>query len=233
MTLLSIFIVSTLSLTSVVYADDALSKQYRTYKALIKTGKVSLRKKDYQTAIDKYSKAIEMSPFEASSYYSRGVALYKSGKVKEAEEDFDRVILLDFRMNSAYVYRGLCRVSGGKYKEALSDYKRALNFKPNDAGIHNNLAWLYAIAADEKVQDNARALEHAGKAAELSKNSNAEILDTLARAYFINGKVNDAVETEKKAIKLSPDSKQFKDNLKMYEEKNAGKAGKEVRREKE
>lgn len=111
----------------------------------------------------------------------------------KAIEDFDKVIILDPRWSSGYVYRGLCWRKKGNYKGALSDYKRALNLKPKDPGIHNNLAWLYATANDEKFQDKGKALEHAEKAARLSRDTNAEILDTLAQAYFINGKVKEAI----------------------------------------
>ena len=104
-----------------------------------------------------------------------------------------------------------------EYRGALSDYKSALNLKPNDASIHNNLAWLYATAKDEKFQDKSKALEHAKKAADLTKQRNAEILDTLARVFYVNGKVKQAIETEKKAIELNPDNEEFKKNLEMYE----------------
>lgn len=43
------------------------------------------------------------------------------------------------------------------------------------------------------------------------------MLDTLARAYFINGKVTEAIEAEKKAIELEPENKEFKENLAFYE----------------
>ena len=108
-------------------------------------------------------------------------------------------------------------MKGGEYKEALSDYKSALKLKPKDASIHNNLAWLYATSKDEKFRDKIKALEHAKKAAELSKERNAEILDTLARAYHNNLKVKEAVETQKKAISLEPNNDKFKENLKIYE----------------
>ena len=47
--------------------------------------------------------------------------------------------------------------------------------------------------------------------------TNPELLDTLARAYFINGKVKEAVETQKKAIKLEPHNDKFKANLEEYQ----------------
>ena len=114
------------------------------------------------------------------------------------------------------MYRGLCRMNSGEYREALRDFKSALKQRPKDASIHNNLAWLYATAKDEKFRDKIKALEHARKAAELSKERNAEILDTLARAYFINGKLKEAIETEKKALKLEPGNEKFKAKLEEY-----------------
>lgn len=192
-------------------------KQYKEYQAHARAGYAAINKKEYVEAIDHYTRAIKIAPFVASHYYYRGVAWYKKGSEDRAIEDFDKVIILDSRWSSAYIYRGLCRMKGGEYKEALSDYKRVLQLKPKDAGIHNNLAWLYATANDEKFQDKGKALEHARKAAELSKERNAEILDTLAHAYFINGKLKEAVEAERKALKLKPGNQEFKERLEEYQ----------------
>jgi tetratricopeptide (TPR) repeat protein len=198
-------------------ANDEFAEQYKSYQQYIKSGQSAFQKKDYPAVITSYSKAIEMSPFEINNYYNRGIAFYKSGIDEEAEMDFDRVIVMDPKMSSAYVYRGLCRERLGKYKEALSDNEKALELRPNDSAIHNNIAYLYVSANDESFRDKAKALEHAKKAAELSKEKNAEILDTLARAYFINGMVKEAVEAENKALQLEPYNNEFKGKLREYE----------------
>jgi tetratricopeptide (TPR) repeat protein len=208
--------VGVISISS-VYADDEFAEKYKSYQQYIKSGSAALQKKDYPSAIINYSKAIEFSPFEINSYYNRGIAYYKCEKEKEAEGDFDKVLIMDPKMSSAYVYRGLCREKVGKYKEALADYEKALELKPNDAGIHNNIAWLYVSANDSAFRDKVKALEHANKAAELSNEKNAEILDTLARAYFINGKVKEAIDTENKALKLEPYNDELKMKLREYE----------------
>jgi len=197
---------------------DNFLKRYREYQGYVSAGYACIEKKEYIRAIDHYSKAIEISPFVASHYYYRGLAWFRKGNKGEALEDFDKVIILDSRWRSAYVYRGLCQMKGGEYKEALSDYKSALNLEHDDASIHNNLAWLYATAEDERFRDNGKALKHAKKAAELSKERDAEILDTLAQAYFINGKLKKAVETERRALELEPNNGKFKENLKVYEQ---------------
>ena len=93
----------------------------------------------------------------------------------------------------------------------------ALNLNEADPVVHNNLAWLYALAKDEKVQDKAKALEHAKRAAGLSKEGNAEILDTLATAYFLNGHLKEAGESEKRALKLEPENKSYQEHLARYE----------------
>ncbi|MEW6054838.1 MAG: tetratricopeptide repeat protein [Nitrospirota bacterium] len=206
-----------ISSSTSVQADEEFSEKYKSYQQHIKSASTAFQKKDYPTAIVNYSKAIEMSPFEINNYYNRGIAFFKSGKEKEAEADFEKVIVMDPRMASAYVYRGICRERLGRYKDALSDYAKALELKPNDAAVHNNIAYLYVSANDESFRDKAKSLEHAKKAAELSKEKNAEILDTLARAYFINGMVKEAIEAENKALKLEPYNDEFKNRLKEYD----------------
>ena len=214
---MSLLLASIFVFASCGNANDDFAEKYRAYKDHVQSASAAFQKKDFASAITNYSKAIEMSPFEINNYYSRGIAYFKSGKEKEAEDDFDKVIIMDPRMSTAYVYRGLCRERLGKYKDALNDYTKALELKPNDAAIHNNIAYLYVSANDESFRDKVKALEHAKKAAELSKEKNAEILDTLARTYFINGQIKEAIDAENKALKLEPYNEEFKGKLKEYE----------------
>ncbi len=198
--------------------SNSFLKRYREYRGHVRPGYTAMNKKDYEEAIDHYTKAIELSPFVASHYYQRGLAWYRKGNKDKALEDFDKAIILDSRWSSAYIYRGLCEVKKGAYAKALSDYKRALQLNPKDPTVHNNLAWLYATPHDEKFRDKAKALEHVKKEAELSKEKDAEILDTLAKAYFINGKLKEAVEAERKALNLARDNEGFRENLEVNEE---------------
>jgi len=214
---LSMLLVCSLNNGQMAFAAEDFAATYKAYKEHVQAGSDYLQKGDYQQAITQFSKAIGMSPFEAMLYFNRGMAFYKSGKIKEAEEDFDKALILDPRMVNALSYRGLCREKLGKERAALEDYTKAVQQKPDDVSIQNNLAWLYATAKDEGVRDKLKALEHASRAAALSKEKNAGVLDTLSRAYFVNGKIKEAIETEKKAIALEPENGSFKENLAMYE----------------
>jgi thiol-disulfide isomerase/thioredoxin len=67
----------------------------------------------------------------------------------------------------------------------------------------NNLAWL-AIAPVREAQPDPRvaalALRIAGRANELSRGAEFAILDTYARALYLNGKVREALEAQEKAV---------------------------------
>lgn len=197
---------------------DEFGDRYQAYQRHTRAGRAALKKGDYALAIDRYTRAIEVAPFVASHYFDRGLARYKTGNDEKAIEDFDKAIILDARRTSAYVYRGLCRMNRGEYPLALSDYTTALSRNPRDPTVHNNLAWLYATAKDEKYRDKSKALEHARKAADLSREKNAQVMDTLAKAYFINGKVEESIEAEKKAMRLDAKNGAFKEHLHEYEQ---------------
>jgi tetratricopeptide (TPR) repeat protein len=213
------FIVSCIFLPD-SFAGNEFAEQFKAYRVFVESGAASLKQGNYTQAITAYSNAIEKSPFDALLYYNRGIAYYKSGNKKGAEEDFSKSIILDSGMNTAYIYRSMCREGLGKYKEALTDYTAALNLKKDDPIIHNNLAWLYASADNEEIRNKTKALEHAKKAAELSREKNAEILDTLAKAYFINEQPKEAIEAENKAIQLEPNNTRYKENLRIYGQSN-------------
>lgn len=74
------FIIGCVSTSPQKRGDDFLTR-YKEYKSLGRAGQAFLKKGEYDKAIDQYSKAIEVSPFEVSNYYYRGLAWYKSSFV--------------------------------------------------------------------------------------------------------------------------------------------------------
>jgi len=197
-------------------------EQLRIYKSSLRSGAEAFSKENYSAVIANYTTAIELSPFETSSYYQRGTAFYRLGRYKECIADFSRIILLDDRMGTAYTYLGLCKAGAGEYKEALNAYNKALEINPKDVSVHNNIAILYASARNANFRDRLKALEYAIKASELSGEKNAEILDSLSYVYFVNGKIPEAIEAEKKALKLAPENEAFKKKLQDLETQLSG-----------
>ncbi len=70
---------------------------------------------------------------------------------------------------------------------------------PNDAGVHNNLAWLLA-RCDQRLEE---ALEHAEASVKLSRGSPTYV-DTLAESHFRLGHNMEALEYAQKCVQIDP-----------------------------
>jgi len=70
----------------------------------------------------------------------------------------------------------------------------------DDAEMLNDLAWTILDEPGLTKRDLDVALRIASRAAEVSKNEDGQILDTLARAYFDKGDIDKAIETQTKAV---------------------------------
>lgn len=86
----------------------------------------------------------------------------------------------------------------------------------DDAELLNGLAWTMVDPESPlKTRDADLALKIAERAAEVSKHKSAPILDTLARAWFVKGDAQKAVEWQRKAIAIDPE---MNESLAEYEE---------------
>jgi thiol-disulfide isomerase/thioredoxin len=135
---------------------------------------------------------------------------------------------------------GKYRVLAGKDgdPEKAQEYgKRLVDkiFKDNAAAL-NQLAWL-TVASDDDGKPNAKlvtlAVAAALRADELSKGKDANIADTLARAYFVSGDAAKALECQERAMKLvkgtpQENNKEMQQHLEDYKKavEKAAAAGK-------
>lgn len=107
-----------------------------------------------------------------------------------------------------------------KYDDAYTFAEALSNNHRNDACLQNMLAW--TLATQEGIEQ--RFLELAEKIAERANNAsngrNPHVLDTLARIQFRNGKTNEAVATEQKAVEVATDEAKnfYRENLADYQQ---------------
>ncbi len=92
--------------------------------------------------------------------------------------------------------------------EALAAYEKSIALEPENPEVLNNLAWLLITAREPEVLDPERALELAKNAA-LLRPAAGYILDTLAAAYWANDMIDKALDAERTAMKLDPESRTF------------------------
>ena len=102
---------------------------------------------------------------------------------------------------SLYALLGDLSYRRQEFAEVQQAYERSLALKPDQPQVLNNLAWLLATSADERLRDPPRALALALRAAELEES--AYVFDTLAESYFINGMAAEAVAAGERALALA------------------------------
>ena len=89
------------------------------------------------------------------------------------------------------------------YPAAYKLASKMSDAQPDNAMLQNQLAW--QIATDEAIaeRDLALARKIATRANEAAKGKDAAILDTLARVLFMQGKKEEAIELQTKAVKVA------------------------------
>jgi tetratricopeptide (TPR) repeat protein len=103
----------------------------------------------------------------------------------------------------------------GRLKEAMEIYEHMLRLDGGQAVALNNLAWLLLTVPEESLRDRRRALELAEQAVALERSS--VFLDTLAEAYFSNGRTEDAVVTIQEAISRATENvAYYKDQMRKF-----------------
>lgn len=100
---------------------------------------------------------------------------------------------------------------------AAAAYEQSLRYDIQNPYALNNLAWLYAKSETEKFRNPQRALSLALAAVRLERS--AQILDTLAECYYINGQHEAALSAATEALTLATENrKYFQDQLARFEQ---------------
>src|SRR5438105_4936837 len=90
------------------------------------------KRRDYETAIAEFSKAIAAEPKDATNYFNRGTAYRGANLLNEALADFSKAIELAPQNAAAYVGRGDVLLMQKQLDAALADFDKALQIAPND-----------------------------------------------------------------------------------------------------
>ena len=145
----------------------------------------------YKTALGKTAPGIAAPRFHS--------LLSSMGKKAEAEQ-FANTWIKDHPQDLAFVvYQGDNALARKDYANAEAAYRQVVELQPNHVTSLNNIAWLMVKA------NKPGALPFAVKANELQPNQPA-LMDTLAVALAADKRVDQAIELQKKALALAPES---------------------------
>lgn len=158
-----------------------------------RTARFNTLLRDYQKAVSRNQDAGELAKLEKPL-------------MEVAPKDFDPA---EFR--AGVQVQGLWRnymlaVVGGADEARIAEAAKQLEaVKVKSPVVLNELAW--SLLTDERIKkrDLKLALKFAQAASDACEGKESAVLDTLARALFANGKIQEAVTQQKKAVELSTD----------------------------
>jgi tetratricopeptide (TPR) repeat protein len=158
-----------------------------------------LLKKEYDKAIEDYSKAIDLKPDYADAYFDRGNAWSEKKEYDKAIEDYDKATYLKPDNAIAYYNRGNRWLNKKEYDKAIEDYSKAIELKPDYPLAYGNRgnAW-----TEKKEYD--KAIEDFGKVIELRPDY-TDACFNRGNVWSEKKEYDKAIEDYNKAIELNPD----------------------------
>ena len=153
---------------------------------------------DYPTAIEHYTRSIELGPVIYINFVNRGDAYRQQGKYDLAIQDLDRAIELNPNEPAAYYNRGNTYGCKGEIERAIADFSWAIELNPRHAKAYLNRGIAYA-----RRDDIAGALQDYDRTIDLDP---SEVTAYCHRglAYAQQGQTDLAIEDFNTAIVLDP-----------------------------
>jgi tetratricopeptide (TPR) repeat protein len=178
-------------------------------EALIQLGDLYRGKNRFAEAVSAYDGAIARirtpEPRHWGVFYSRGVALERSGDWPRAEADLLKALELQPDQPLVLNYLGYSWVDKGlKLKQAMDMIQRAVELRPNDGYIVDSLGWAFY-----RLGNYAQAAQHLEHAVELHPDD-PTINDHLGDAYWQTGRVAEARNQWRRALQFGPEAAEIK-----------------------
>ncbi len=168
---------------------------------------------DYAAAIRDFRTLAERPDHDPLVYGQLGMLHLAAKQPRAAVQWFEKALDSDAKQFLSLRGRSDALISIGNHAAAAKDLERALEVKPDDSGVLNNLAWLLATSPDDDLRDGKRAIDLATKACEETEWKEAHIISTLAAGYAEAGNFAKAREVSQQAVDVAGDDKGIDDQL--------------------
>jgi tetratricopeptide (TPR) repeat protein len=176
---------------------------------LVELGDILRGRNRYPDAAGAYDGAVaRVEPADGrywSLFYSRGIALERSGQWPRAEADFLRALELQKDQPLVLNYLGYSWVEKRQNLDrALKMIERAVELRPNDGYIVDSLGW-----AHFQLGDYPQATQYLERAIELLP-EDPTINDHLGDAYWRSGRLAEARYQWRRALQFQPEADEVK-----------------------
>ncbi len=189
-------------------AIHLLKKQAETdaddTQALITLGDIYRSNKQFEPAIEAYSRAIDrldtVQAYHWGLWYLRAICYERSDQWERAEQDFKQALELEPGQPDVLNYLGYSWLVRGEHLSQARDYiEQAYEQRPVDAHIIDSMGWTHYVMGEFD-----EAVGYLEEAAELSP-QDPTINDHLGDAYWRVGRQIEAKFQWRRALQFEPD----------------------------
>jgi tetratricopeptide (TPR) repeat protein len=178
--------------------------------AVMQLGDLLRAKKRFSEAVEAYDEAMRRLtaagiPERWSLFYSRGIALERSGQWKPSEADLLHALELKPDQPLVLNYLGYSWIDRGENLDrGLKMIEKAVELRPEDGYIVDSLGW-----AHYRLGDYSSAVQYLEKAIELVP-EDPTINDHLGDAYWQSGRATEARFQWRRALQFGPEANEIK-----------------------
>lgn len=171
------------------------------YEAWSDTAKILYEMDRPDAALTNCLRAEQLSPSRPTVHNSLGLIYARLGRENEATNEFLAAIQLNPQYAAPYFQLGEIHLQAGNDSQAISYFHQALQLDPGNVQMLIRLARVLASDQDASFRNAAEATTLANQAHALAPGPQPVVLDTLAMAFAGAGRFDDAVQTQKEAIR--------------------------------
>jgi len=108
-------------------------------KSFKEQGNQYFKNKDYNKALEFYSKAIDLNPMDPAYYGNRAACYFAMHKYQKCIDDSNDAINIDNKFVKGWSRKGRSEFYLGRFNEAKKSLQKAKELDPNDSSIRNDL----------------------------------------------------------------------------------------------
>jgi len=158
---------------------------------------------DLQQASERYDQALALDAMRTHSHAALGVALATLGRFAEARPHLEEARRQGNTEPAVANALGVMLAQAGRPREARTVFESALSVNQNDVSLALNLVQVLLSSEPGDGGDRALALRLATAVVEATGGRDARIVETLAAALAVNGRMAEARTTNARAAALA------------------------------
>ena len=185
------------------HAEEAMRIRPFMLEARLQLALIASREKKFDEAQKLFAESLQLRPETPSVIYKVTDSIATVGRLDEAIDYFKAYVQVATNDAQAPLQLGIMLSAANRTAEAIEQYEQALRLNPESPQVMNNLAWIYATAAEEKFRYASEALRLAEQACDLTQWREPVLIGTLAAAYAESEDFPKAVRLAQQAIDAS------------------------------